>query len=85
MATDPTYPLNPVANIIAAALLSLVLLSNAVRRSWNLALAFLCFWLFLEALTNGIGGIIWADNADVKLYVYCDISEWKLWFGDRVH
>ncbi|KZV70306.1 hypothetical protein PENSPDRAFT_685563 [Peniophora sp. CONT] len=74
MAADPTYPLSPIANIIAAALLSLVLLSSAVRRSWNLGLAILCFWLFLEALTNGIGGIIWANNAEIKLHVYCDIT-----------
>ncbi|KZV70308.1 hypothetical protein PENSPDRAFT_445732 [Peniophora sp. CONT] len=72
-AVDPTYPLYPVANIIVAALLLLVLLNNAVRRSWNLSLTFLCFWLFVEALTDGIGSIIWADNADVKLYIYCDI------------
>lgn len=77
MAADPTYPLNPVANIIAAALLSLVLLNSVIRQSWNLGLAFLCFWLFLESLTDGVGGIIWSDNADVRLYVYCDISEFQ--------
>lgn len=73
-AVDPTYPLYPIACIIAAALLFLVLLSSFVRQSWNLGVAFLCFWLLLETLTGGIDAIIWSDNADIKMYVYCDIG-----------
>ena len=34
----------------------------------------MCFWLFLENLLNAINSIIWSDNADIKLYVYCDIG-----------
>ena len=75
MAADPTYPLYPIANILAAALLLLVFLTSAIRRSWNLGLAFLCFWLFFEALADGVNGIVWANDADVRLSVYCDIGE----------
>ncbi|VDB94407.1 unnamed protein product [Peniophora sp. CBMAI 1063] len=39
----------------------------------NLSVAFLCFWLFFETLTDGIDSVIWFDNADIKLYVYWDI------------
>ncbi|VDB95517.1 unnamed protein product [Peniophora sp. CBMAI 1063] len=72
-AADPTYPLYPIACILASAMLLLVLLTSFVRQSWNLGVAFLCFWLFFEVLTAGIDAIVWADNADIKLYVYCDI------------
>ena len=72
-AVDPTYPLYPIATILASAMLLLVILTSFVRQSWNLGVAFLCFWLFLENLTLGINAIMWADNADVKAYVYCDI------------
>ncbi|KZV66401.1 STE3-domain-containing protein [Peniophora sp. CONT] len=72
-AVDPSYPLYSIASILAAAMLLLVLLTSFIRQSWNLGVTFLCFWLFLENLTNGITTIIWADNGDVKLYVYCDI------------
>ncbi|KZV72021.1 hypothetical protein PENSPDRAFT_564967, partial [Peniophora sp. CONT] len=72
-AVDPTYPLYPIAAIIAAVLLLLVFLSSFIRQSWNLAVAFLCFWLFFENLTFAINAIIWSDNADIKLYIYCDI------------
>ena len=72
---DPTYPLYPIACILAAALLLLVLLTSFVRQSWNLGVAFLCFWLFFECLTAGVGAVIWSDNADVKLYIYCDIGQ----------
>ena len=73
-AADPTYPLYPAASILAAVLLLLVLLTGFVRQSWNLGVAFLCFWLFFENLTAAINAIVWADNSDVKLYVYCDIG-----------
>ena len=73
-AADPTYPLYPAASILAAVLLLLVLLTGFVRQSWNLGVAFLCFWLFFENLTGAINAIIWSDNSDVKLYVYCDIG-----------
>ncbi|VDB87013.1 unnamed protein product [Peniophora sp. CBMAI 1063] len=72
-AVDPTYPLYPIACFLAAAMLFLVLLTSFVRQSWNLGVAFLSFWLFFEVLTAGIDTIIWSDNADIKLYVYCDI------------
>jgi hypothetical protein len=75
MAADPTYPLFPIFNITFAALMLLVLTTNIVRRSWNLGVSFLCFWLFLELLVNGIDSVIWAYSAEVKLYVWCDIGE----------
>ena len=73
-AADPTYPLLPIAKFLAAAMLFLVLLTNFVRQRWNTGLSFLCFWLCLEALADGTNAIIWSDNADIKLYVYCDIG-----------
>ncbi|VDB83398.1 unnamed protein product [Peniophora sp. CBMAI 1063] len=72
-AVDPTYPLYPIACFLASAMLLLVLLTSFIRQSWNLSVAFLCFWLFWENLTKGIDAIIWFNNADIKLYVYCDI------------
>ena len=75
-AADPSYPLYPIACILTAAMPLLVLLTSVVRQSWNLGVAFLCFWLFLENLTSGINAVVWSDNADVKFYIYCDIGEW---------
>lgn len=71
---DPTYPLYTIASVLAAAMLLLVFLTSFIRQSWNLGLAFLCFWLFFENLTNGVNAIIWSDNADLKLFGYCDIG-----------
>ena len=72
---DPLYPLFPIACTLAIVMLFLVLLTSIIRRSWNLGVAFLCFWLFFENLTFGVNAVIWYDNADVKYYVYCDIGE----------
>ncbi|VDB84664.1 unnamed protein product [Peniophora sp. CBMAI 1063] len=72
-AADPTYPLYPVASILAAASLLLVLTASVARQSWNLGVVFLSFWLCLETFINGVNEIVWSDNADIKHVVYCDI------------
>ncbi|KZV72307.1 STE3-domain-containing protein [Peniophora sp. CONT] len=72
-AVNPTYPLFPIASILAVVMLLLVLTSSLVRQSWNIGVTFLCFWLLLENLTLAINSIVWSDNAEVRLYVYCDI------------
>ena len=73
-AADPTYPLLAVAHCSAAVMMVLVLLTSFVRHNWNLGLTFLCFWLFIESIADGVGCILWPDNADIKHYVYCDIG-----------
>jgi hypothetical protein len=78
MAVDPTYPLYPVFCIIGAALMLLVFMTNSIRQSWNLGVTFLCFWLFWDVLFEGINAVIWSDNAEIKLYVYCDIGKLNL-------
>ena len=77
-AVDPTYPLYPIASFLASLMLLLVLLTSFVRQSWNFGVALLCFWLFFENLTNGINAILWSDNFDIKLNVYCDIGSYTL-------
>ena len=76
-AADPTYPLYPIACILSALMLLLLFLSSFIRQSWNLGVAFLCFWLLVENVTSAVNAIVWADNADIKLYVYCDIGTWS--------
>ena len=84
-AADPTYPLYPVACIISVIMLFLVLLTSFVRQSWNFGVASLCFWLFIELILATIDGIIWSDNSDIKLYVYCDIGkcDWACIFTQK--
>ncbi|KAI0029061.1 pheromone A receptor-domain-containing protein [Vararia minispora EC-137] len=73
MLADPSYPFYTVIAIITAALLLLLLTANLARRSWNPGVSFLCFWLFWELLFGGIDAVIWRDNMDLKLPIYCDI------------
>ncbi|KAJ7162667.1 GPCR fungal pheromone mating factor [Mycena crocata] len=73
MAVDPTYPLYPVLCIIAAFCMFLILSHSFIRQSWNLAVTLLCIGLFLDNLTHGINAVVWRDNADIKVPVYCDI------------
>ena len=73
-AVDPTYPLYPLACVLSSVGVLLVLLVSLVRQNWNLGVAFLCFWLFAQNVTSAASSIVWSDNADIKLLVYCDIG-----------
>jgi hypothetical protein len=72
---DPTYPLFPTMCILCSALLLCIMMNRTYFQAWNLGLMILCICLFLENLTGGINAVIWADNADIKAYVYCDIGK----------
>ena len=73
-AVDPSFPLLPIASISAAVMLFLVLLTASIRQQLNFGVAVLCFWLFLQNTTAAVDTFLWSDNADVRLYVYCDIG-----------
>lgn len=77
-AFDPTYPLYPVACILAAVMLLLVMLTSFIRQSFNLGVAFLCIWLFLENIAGAVNTVLWSGNADLRLYAYCDVGPWVL-------
>ena len=74
MAVDPTYPMRPIACILAAMMLLLVLTNSLIRRNWNLGVTFLCLWVLVDNVLEALNTIIWSDNEDIKLYVYCDIG-----------
>jgi hypothetical protein len=74
MAVDPTYPLYPILSIVAAFFMFLILSHSLIRQSWNLAVTFLCIGLFFDDLTHGINAVVWRDNADIKVPVYCDLG-----------
>ncbi|KAF7354317.1 STE3-domain-containing protein [Mycena venus] len=73
MAVDPTYPLYPVLCIISAFCMFLVLTHSFIRQTWNLAVTFLCIGVFFDNLTHGFNAVVWRDNSDIKVPVYCDI------------
>ena len=73
-AVDPTYPLLPIASVLASFMLLLVLLNASIRQQWNFGVALLCFWLLLQNTTGAANAIIWSDNANVRLLVYCDVG-----------
>ena len=74
MAVDPTYPMRPIACILAAMMLLLVLANSLIRRNWNLGVTFLCLWVLVDNVLEALNTIIWSDNANIKFYVYCDIG-----------
>ena len=61
-------------SLISAALILLIMINNAIRRSFNFGLFMICLGLFCLNITFGVGSIAWADNVDVKVPVWCDIG-----------
>ncbi|KAI0316297.1 pheromone A receptor-domain-containing protein [Amylostereum chailletii] len=71
---DPTYPLVPVVNLIAASLMLLTILITSLRQHWNTGVFMLCLWLSIWSLDQSVDTVVWSDNADNKAPVWCDIS-----------
>lgn len=71
---DPTYPLLPVAYIVSATLLLFVLVTSAIRQAWNLGVCVLSVLLCLLNFAQGVNAIIWSDNANIHVFVWCDIG-----------
>lgn len=71
---DPTYPLVPIANIIAC-VLAVIPLLHMVNRSWNTGVYAFGLWLFLISFTIAINTIIWSNDAKDRVPVWCDICK----------
>ncbi|KAI0311319.1 GPCR fungal pheromone mating factor [Amylostereum chailletii] len=71
---DPTYPLVPMVNIIAAFLVMLSLLSRSIPQAWNAGILMLGCWLFAYSIVIGVDTIQWADNANNPAPIWCDIA-----------
>lgn len=71
---DPTYPLVPIANFIACALVVIPLI-HLVTRSWNTGVYVFALWTFLSSLSYAVNTIVWADDDTDRAPVWCDICK----------
>lgn len=71
---DPTYPLVPIANFIACALVVVPLL-HMVTRSWNTGVYVFALWTFLSSLSYAVNTIVWANDDKDRAPVWCDICK----------
>lgn len=71
---DPTYPLVPIANLIACAL-AVIPLHHMVHRSWNTGVYIFALWLFFSNLTFAVGTIVWSNDDNDKAPIWCDIGK----------
>ena len=77
---DPTYPLLPLANFLAATLTLLTFITTQLRDPWNLGISTLSAWVFINTLFTGIQTIIWRDDSDTSLAPgLCDIGLYIEW------
>lgn len=72
---DPTYPLVPIANFIAVALV-IVPIFHLVARSWNTGVYYVyALWVSLLSLSIAVNTIVWSSDANDRAPIWCDISE----------
>ena len=72
---DPTYPLVPVANLVACILVLLSLLTGFTWRSWNVGVMSFAIWVMIMSLITSVNEFVWSDDSTIKLDVWCDIGE----------
>lgn len=71
---DPTYPLVPIVNFIACALIVIPLFHMA-NKSWNTGVFVFALWLLLISFTVAVNTIIWSSDAKDRAPVWCDICK----------
>lgn len=71
---DSTYPLVPIANLLAC-LLVLASVSKNMFQSWNVGACSLAIWVAYESFITAVNSIIWADGVENVAPVWCDISQ----------
>lgn len=71
---DPTYPLVPVANLIAL-LLILVSFFTSALRSWNTGVHLFAIWVAIQSFIRAVNSIIWSNTSANVAPVWCDISK----------
>lgn len=69
---DPTYPAVPIANLSCFIFILVVLPWQF--KNWNLGVSIGAIWTGLNCLAMGINTIIWRDNVDFRVPVWCDIG-----------
>ncbi|VDB86840.1 unnamed protein product [Peniophora sp. CBMAI 1063] len=78
---DPTYPLVPILNVLAACLLSFTLISIVLREARsNRGVVMLCVWVLVQDTLMAIQSIVWRESWRIEMPVFCDISS-HLWIG----
>lgn len=74
---DPTFPLVPIANLLAC-ILVLIPLLHVVSRSWNTGVYVFALWTFLSSLSYAVNTIVWANDVKDRAPVWCDICEYAV-------
>ncbi|KZV63668.1 fungal pheromone STE3G-protein-coupled receptor [Peniophora sp. CONT] len=77
---EPTYPLVPIMNILAAVLISLSFLTSNLRGPYNRGVVMLKGWVLVGLINTSAQTILWHNSTRVFAPVFCDISS-HLAFG----
>lgn len=60
---------------VSVILFSLTLKTQFFIQARNVATISLILWLVVLSIIRGVDSIAWADNVEIKLLVWCDISK----------
>lgn len=67
------FPGLPIASFLAAVLVLIPLPWH--WRARNIPTLSIIFWLFVVNMTHGVNAIVWYHNVEIRLVVWCEISE----------
>ncbi len=69
------YPLTPIGSLIGFVLSVLPLVSRLRFQPWNTGIWMYAFWIGIMNFTNFVNTIIWHNNVDIVVPVWCDIGK----------
>ncbi|KLO14101.1 fungal pheromone STE3G-protein-coupled receptor [Schizopora paradoxa] len=73
MSPRTPYPITPIGDFIGFVLSVLPLLSHRRMQSWNIGIWMYAFWIGSMNFSNFVKTIIWHDNYEIVIPVWCDL------------
>lgn len=79
MSPRTPYPITPIGDFIGFILSVLPLVSHSRMQSWNVGIWVCAFWVGTMNLSNFVKMIVWHNNVDIVIPVWCDIGKVTFW------
>ena len=69
------YPLAPIGSFFGIIMSVVPVASHLGFHSWNVGIWMYAFWIGTMNIANFVDTIVWRDNVNIVIPVWCDIGE----------
>lgn len=85
MSPRTPYPITPIGDFVGFILSILPLVSHRQMQAWNIGIWVCAFWVGSMNFSNFLKTIVWHNNVDIVIPVWCDIGKITFLSVDLLH